>query len=382
MGSDRLLGIPMGFRVSFGQRWEWVVSKLKQKLLKWQAHQSLVSSRAFVLNHYLLPSLIYFLACWTPARYQLNQIFSLARNTLWGGDADHSRAPKVAWDICCLPKKKGTAELKIIRRCYKCFKSGIRSWGDLTHQRQLKAATDLQREYLLSSSDAVWCGDRAIADFSKLRVPSRALLLPNQLCFLVGEALKQYRLKGGVEEVLKKKINKRWNFFWSSKQWGYRFKCLWAYPTANKHSTLLWLIIHNGVWGGVRACKAGVSDGMCLRCTSHLEDCPHIWFSCRLNKEVIDMLQLIFSLVIARPLGVQELLLGDAKGLDVPLWNIWRGNILWDIWLQRNAAVFKQEASYPMRPTKHDLRISAHKLISTAPSADVSATSLQKACEW
>lgn len=53
---------------------------------------------------------------------------------------------------------------------------------------------------------------------------------------------------------------------WSSKQWTYWFKCIWAYPTANKHSVLMWLIIHQGIWTGERAAKARVSPGICCRC--------------------------------------------------------------------------------------------------------------------
>ena len=109
----RLLGIPMGFGISYTQRWEFVVSKFRSKVLSWQNYQPNLSARSFVLNHYLLPSLIYFLACWKPAMYQLNQIHALARQFLWGGE---KKIPKVSWKICCTPKDKGGLGILDIER--------------------------------------------------------------------------------------------------------------------------------------------------------------------------------------------------------------------------------------------------------------------------
>lgn len=109
----RLLGIPMRFGITFAQRWDYVVSKLKSKVLCWQNYQPSLSSRSFVLNHYLLPSLIFFLSCWKPAQYQLKQVHSLARQFLWGGG---NRIPKVSWNICCIPKDKGGLGILNIER--------------------------------------------------------------------------------------------------------------------------------------------------------------------------------------------------------------------------------------------------------------------------
>ena len=62
----RLLGIPMGFHCTNKQRWAWVMEKLQKKFWYWQNHSPTLSSRVFVLNHYILPSVIFFLSCWRP----------------------------------------------------------------------------------------------------------------------------------------------------------------------------------------------------------------------------------------------------------------------------------------------------------------------------
>lgn len=59
----RLLGIPMGFSVTMKARWNWVFSRLEDKLKKWSDMQLSLAGRRMVLNHFLIPSCIYYLAC-------------------------------------------------------------------------------------------------------------------------------------------------------------------------------------------------------------------------------------------------------------------------------------------------------------------------------
>ena len=59
----RLPGVPMGFRVTMIHRWEWVLEKLKSKAMTWQNFHANLLGCNFVLYHYTLPSIVYFLAC-------------------------------------------------------------------------------------------------------------------------------------------------------------------------------------------------------------------------------------------------------------------------------------------------------------------------------
>ena len=59
----RLLGIPMGFHLQPQDRWRWVYDKFFTTIQKWKGYQPSLSSRLFVLNHYILPCLVYYLAC-------------------------------------------------------------------------------------------------------------------------------------------------------------------------------------------------------------------------------------------------------------------------------------------------------------------------------
>lgn len=103
----RLLGIPMGFGCSLRQRWEWVMNKIKTKFQLWWGYQTSLAARVFVLNHYLLPTIIYFISCWSPPKSHLKEFFSLVTSFLWGGDGIQHKVAKVAYSTCILPRKNG-----------------------------------------------------------------------------------------------------------------------------------------------------------------------------------------------------------------------------------------------------------------------------------
>ncbi|MCO5548209.1 hypothetical protein L7F22_001666 [Adiantum nelumboides] len=127
----RLLGIPMGFDVSLKDRWAWVLEKFKAKVACWKGYQSSLSSRLFVLNHFLLPSTIFYLSCWRPPQAHINQIISIASSFLWGGTGLDRKIAKVSFKIRTLPKHLGGLELLDIKNlaCKLAAKWIVRSLG-------------------------------------------------------------------------------------------------------------------------------------------------------------------------------------------------------------------------------------------------------------
>lgn len=51
--------------------------------------------------------LVYFIACWSPTKAQLKELYSLATNFLWGGNGEVRKIAKVAYKYCILPKEQG-----------------------------------------------------------------------------------------------------------------------------------------------------------------------------------------------------------------------------------------------------------------------------------
>lgn len=103
----RLLGIPMGFGVSFRARWAWVMDRINSKMLRWKGYQQSLASRLFVLNHFILTAAIYFLSCWRPPEAHIKNLMSFTSSFLWGGDGNTRKIAKVSINTCFLPKSEG-----------------------------------------------------------------------------------------------------------------------------------------------------------------------------------------------------------------------------------------------------------------------------------
>ena len=103
----RLLGIPMGFGTTLKQRWTWAIDRIKAKVEKWSDSMLSMAGRIIIINHYIIPTVIYFLACWRPPECAIAQFNSLCRNFLWSGSGSTYKMPKVKWETCILHKDKG-----------------------------------------------------------------------------------------------------------------------------------------------------------------------------------------------------------------------------------------------------------------------------------
>lgn len=78
----RLLGIPMGFKVTNCQKWKWALEQVESKLNRWKTKPLNIAGRCLVLNHYIIPSIIYFLSCWVPKKVEMQQFIKLCKNFL------------------------------------------------------------------------------------------------------------------------------------------------------------------------------------------------------------------------------------------------------------------------------------------------------------
>lgn len=60
-----------------------------------------------MLNHFIVPAVIYFMSCWRPFESHLKQLNQLASNFLWGGKPNEKKIHKVAYSVCTLSKSQG-----------------------------------------------------------------------------------------------------------------------------------------------------------------------------------------------------------------------------------------------------------------------------------
>lgn len=97
----------MGFGVSLKQRWQWVMDKIESKVNRWNSFNLSMAGRVLLINHYIIPSVVYFLSCWRPPEKDLKQLIAICRRFLWAGATDISKLPKVKWETCIRPKEHG-----------------------------------------------------------------------------------------------------------------------------------------------------------------------------------------------------------------------------------------------------------------------------------
>lgn len=133
------------------------------------------------------------------------------------------------------------------------------------------------------------------------------------------------------------KLNERWNTSYDRKQWYFKFSKLWSTSISPKMSTHMWLILHQGLWTGARALKAGIREG---RCRVDIETKFHLFMGCKHNTLILKMLNRILLAGNKKEVSWRQFLLGDSVGSSTSLWNSIRACFQSHIWLQRNVVVF------------------------------------------
>ena len=130
-----------------------------------------------------------------------------------------------------------------------------------------------------------------------------------------------------------------------------RWQRIWSYNRDSKESCLMWKILfHSNATQRWRFPKVPNSDprlacSLCL--VNAVEDEQHIFWSCPYASKIwlwaIHILQLR-SGSTWEP-GIEHVLLGNVLPQDMRhlqhWWDLFRGSVLWNIWLHRNAVVFQ-----------------------------------------
>ncbi|KAH7404105.1 hypothetical protein KP509_15G010900 [Ceratopteris richardii] len=442
----RLLGIPMGFGISNDQRWNWMLDKFRAKIFKWSDVQHSISHRSFILKHYILPSLTYFLSCWQPNKKQMGQAISLARKFLWS----NSKIPKVAWNTCCMKKSEGGLGLicpsrmaiqmaakwiyrslssndfwacLIKRNIKRFYVKNNKSWSNCSLWDVITAPVEffpkgsqlicnfwkawmvVKTNYNLPvwfahnssflEQDSLWFGwfnsgslltlpirwnkcrkegyehwkdllragisidEQDIINSHGLSFQCKQILL-NKKVFLVEklgtnmwskqidiqdvawDMFNSYKKSYRSIKEIKGKLNKKWGLQWSHLQWKYRFQCTWAFPLTNKQSCLSWLILHQGIWTGSHARKYKIDAGHCKLC-GKVEDMELLFIKC---KYALRFWVGIWSFCQSQGLNTpncKDILIGEAKGMDILMWQIIRNHTFWHIWKNRNSAIYKDK---------------------------------------
>lgn len=142
-----------------------------------------------VLNHYIIPTVMYFISCWKPDDQDLKQFTKLCRNFLWGGDPWGKSLPKVKWETVCLPKNQGGL--------------GVHNVNKVADRM---AAKWILQSLFIQGEPWAWLLHRETHKYSLQGFPQWKNLLPSTLLF------SKYRINP-VGSAIPKRIWEAWNKF-------------------------------------------------------------------------------------------------------------------------------------------------------------------------
>ncbi|MCO5570941.1 hypothetical protein L7F22_024671 [Adiantum nelumboides] len=120
-------------------------------------------------------------------------------------------------DLCKL-------NLGLSRKAQRCFKAGVKYWGDLFNSDTKKTQLELQTQFKISQRDAEWCLARFNSVTEKLVLSARAFEYFDQTRKVAQIIYEAWNPGTGVDEALKNKLNSKWRMQWSCKQWTYRIR--------------------------------------------------------------------------------------------------------------------------------------------------------------
>jgi hypothetical protein len=102
----KLLGTPFGLSLSSSQVDQFLVDRIHQKIAYWTNIRLNGTGRAVVVNGILVSATLYFLSIWAGSQRGIKKVVGLARNYLFAGTEQPTRA-RVAWQVVCSKRQEG-----------------------------------------------------------------------------------------------------------------------------------------------------------------------------------------------------------------------------------------------------------------------------------
>ena len=62
------------------------MNKVEVKMARWQKRKLNLAGRRMIINHYIVPLIVYYISCWRSTDTQLKEFVAMCRSFLWGGD--------------------------------------------------------------------------------------------------------------------------------------------------------------------------------------------------------------------------------------------------------------------------------------------------------
>ena len=242
-----------------------LVEKITTKITTWASRHLSYAGRLVLVNSVLLGLFNFWAQVFLLPQAVIDKITKLCRNFLWGGEGEYKRAPYVAWDSVCLPKKQGGLGIKhldkwniacIAKLVWDISLKKDSLWVKWVHGRYIKG-----REWwgYTPKGDSSWYWKKLIKVKDKFRD------YPNNT----------YKVKNG--------------YLWLLNTHNYppKHKIPWTRLSLPRHSFTAWLLLHQKLPVLQRIGRFLPQINMeCRWCHHSIETQDHLFFACHKARDI------------------------------------------------------------------------------------------------
>ena len=106
------LGLPITASKLSKVECKTLVEKITSRITTWASRHISYAGRLVLVNSVLFEIFNFWAQVFLLPQAVIDKVTKLCRNFLWGSEGEYRKAPYVAWDLVCLPKKKGGLGIK------------------------------------------------------------------------------------------------------------------------------------------------------------------------------------------------------------------------------------------------------------------------------
>ncbi|XP_074267269.1 uncharacterized protein LOC141590593 [Silene latifolia] len=261
----------------------------------------------------------------------IKRVDAICRNFLWEGGADYNKAPLLAWQKVCSPKKEGGLGLKwsltwniatVGKLAWYVATRPDKLWVQWVHHVYMKASPWL--EY----------------------TPSTAVSWHWKKVCQVRDIIKQDYLTDGIEDIYT--VKGCYNWLRDRNDEVTWYKSVWCTLAAPKHAFIAWLVSQQALRMKDRLYVYNVvADNLCCLCAMAIESHTHVFQDCPYTLQVMNL--------VTTSLGASFSSGNVLQQIKRRRWSSLRKNVttaaiiaVWYyVWMQRNEAWIHHRLSCP-----------------------------------
>ncbi|KAL2927768.1 LINE-1 reverse transcriptase-like protein [Bienertia sinuspersici] len=274
----KYLGIQISSKKLSSSDCSILVEKIIQKIRLWGSRSLSYAGRVLLVNSVLMTMHVYWSSIVILPKKVIQTVMAICRNFLWDGKAIYSRAPPIAWELVCRPKKAGGLGIQ------DCYKWNIAALGkyiwDIANKNDSLWLKWVNHHYIKGKN------------WKRVTCPAGASWQLKQL-WEVKDTLKHgYRKNVWLANPKGYTIASGYSWLRGDQEKVDWSGWVWNRLNIPKHRFICWLAMWNRLKTRSRLVLMGVTlSDLCPCCEQNAETLQHLLFECPFGSRMWDMLK-------------------------------------------------------------------------------------------